>query len=312
MLPMEIIDLHKIEGEESVSSPLSVALGNFDGVHVGHAALISRAVEYARARGIKSAVWTFSDDTASLPSKSGARCITSTDEKLALFRELGADYAFLVPFDEVRDYSPEKFVREILVEKCGAVCAVCGFNFRFGKGGAGDSAQLSRLMSPRDCIVVPAVYVDSALTSSTAVRALVEGGDVESAAKLLGREFSIEVPVIEGKHLGRTIGIPTINQNFRDGYVIPKNGVYACTLRINGKDYRGVANVGVRPTIKEDGHKINCETHIIGYTGELYGEIVRTSFAKRLRDEMKFSSVEELRAQIRRDIEATKKYFLDR
>ncbi len=306
---MEIIDLHNFEREESVSSPLSVALGNFDGVHVGHAALISRAVEYAREHGIKSAVWTFSDDTADIPSKSGARSITSTEQKLDAFKTLGADYAILVPFSEVRDFSPERFVREILIEKCRAVCSVCGFNFRFGHGGTGDSAALARLMSPRDCIVVPAVYVDGNVASSTAVRGLIEAGDVEGAAKLLGRAFCIEAPVVEGKQLGRTIGIPTVNQNFKDGYVIPKNGVYACTVRIDGVDYRGVANVGVRPTIKDDGHKINCETHIIGYEGELYGKSVRISFGRRLRDEIRFGGIDALRAQIQRDIAATEDYF---
>ncbi len=309
MLPMEIIDLHKFEREEGISSPLSVALGNFDGVHVGHAALISRAVEYARERGIKSAVWTFSDDAAAIPSKSGAKCITSTEEKLALFRELGVDYAFLVPFSEVRDYSPEKFVCEILIDKCNAVCAVCGFNFRFGRGGASDSAELSRLMLPRDCIVVPAVYVDGSIASSTAVRELIEEGEVEGAAVLLGRAFSLEAPVVEGKHLGRTIGIPTINQNFKEGHVIPKNGVYACTVEIDGWDYHGTANVGVRPTIRDDVHNINCETHIIGYEGELYGKSVKTSFYRRLRDEMKFESVDDLRAQVKCDIKATEEYF---
>jgi len=309
MLPMEIIDLHKFEREEGISSPLSVALGNFDGVHVGHAALISRAVEYARERGIKSAVWTFSDDAAAIPSKSGAKCITSTEEKLALFRELGVDYAFLVPFSEVRDYSPEKFVCEILIDKCNAVCAVCGFNFRFGRGGASDSAELSRLMLPRDCIVVPAVYVDGSIASSTAVRELIEEGEVEGAAMLLGRAFSIEAPVVEGKHLGRTIGMPTINQNFKDGHIIPKHGVYACIAEIGGKEFCGVANVGTRPTIKEDAHVVNCETHIIGYDGELYGKTVKISFCRRLRDEMKFEGVDALRLQVQRDIEATVKYF---
>ncbi len=309
MLPMEIIDLHKLEREESVSSPLSVALGNFDGVHVGHAALIKRAVEYARAHGVKAAVWTFSDDAAAIPSKSGARCITSAEEKLAIFKSLGVDFAFLLPFDEVRDYSPEKFVREMLIEKCNTVCAVCGFNFRFGKNGAGNSEVLAQLMSPRDCIVVPAVYVDGNVASSTAVRALIEGGDVEEAAKLLGRAFSIEAPVVEGKHLGRTIGMPTINQNFKDGHIIPKHGVYACIAEIGGKEFCGVANVGTRPTIKEDAHVVNCETHIIGYDGELYGKTVKISFCRRLRDEMKFEGVDALRLQVQRDIEATVKYF---
>ena len=115
--------------------------------------------------------------------------------------------------------------------------------------------------------------------------------------------------MVEGKCLGRTIGIPTINQNFREGYVIPKSGVYACRVDIDGEFYSGVANVGTRPTIKADAHSLNCETHVIGYSGMLYGKSVRVSFCKRLRDEARFEGVEALKVQIARDIEETKKYF---
>lgn len=309
MLFMDVIDLQKSVREESASSPFSVALGNFDGVHIGHAALISRAVQYAKEHGIRSAVWTFSDAPAIMPNKQGAKLITTTEEKLELFKSLGVDRVYLAPFEAVRDYSPERFAREILMDECGAKCAVCGFNFRFGKGGAGDCDTLTRLMSPCDCIVVPPVYVGENLVSSSAVRALIEAGYVEAAARLLGRKFSINQPVLEGKRLGRTIGLPTINQNFPEGHVIPKNGVYICTLEINEREYIGVANVGVRPSVENDTHKLNCETHIIGFDGELYGERVKTSFCRRIRDEKRFESIDALGEQIRRDGEAAKEFF---
>lgn len=309
MLFMDVIDLQKSQSEESVSSPFSVALGNFDGVHLGHAELISRAVQYARARGIRSAVWTFSDAPAVIPNKSAAKLITAADEKLELFKSLGVDRVYFMPFEAVRDYSPERFVKEILIEKCGAVCAVCGFNFRFGKGGSGDSDALARLMSPSDCIVVPPVYVGETLVSSSVVRALIEAGEVEAAATLLGRRFSINQPVLEGKRLGRTIGLPTINQNFPEGHVIPRSGVYICAVEIDGREHIGVANVGVRPSVENDTHKLNCETHILDYDGELYGKNVKTSFCRRIRDEKRFESIEALGEQIRRDGETAKEYF---
>ncbi len=306
---MYVYDLHTMQKEESAVSPLSVALGNFDGVHEGHAALIREAVAYAKAHGIKSAVWTFANGAATLPNKPDTQCITGVRDKLALIASLGVDLAFLEDFDTVRGLSPERFVNEQLIEKCGAVCAVCGFNFRFGAGASGNSETLRALMSPRDCIVVPPVYIGGRLVSSTAIRALIESGDTEGAAGMLGHPFFINTPVVHGKHLGRTIGIPTINQNFPAGYVIPRNGIYACEVGIGGKRFPGVANVGIRPTIENDTHQMNCETHIIGYSGELYGKDVKVSFFRYLRDEMKFADVDELGAQIRRDIENTLAYF---
>ena len=298
-----------MQREEGISSPLSAALGNFDGVHTGHAALISRAVEYARAHGIKSAVWTFSDDTAVLPNKPGVHCITDLVEKLELIRGLGVDYVLLEDFSRVRDYTPERFVRELLIKECGAVCAVCGFNFRFGAGGLGTGDTLRELMAPRECIVVPPVYIGDKLVSSTAIRRLIKEGDMEGTAQMLGRPFSIDFPVVKGKQLGRTIGIPTINQNFPDGHVIPKGGIYACTVDVAGETLLGVANVGTRPTIVNDTHAVNCETHIINYNGWLYGKNIKVAFHHRLRDEIRFDGIEALRAQIERDIAATVNYF---
>ena len=309
---MDVYDLQKMQREEGVSSPLSVALGNFDGVHLGHADLIKRAVTYAAEHGIKSAVWTFSDDSAVLPNKPGAHRITATREKLELIRDLGVDYAFLEDFSLVRHYSPERFVRELLVDGCGAVCAVCGFNFRFGAGGLGNSDTLRELMSPLDCIIAPPVYIGGRLVSSTVIRLLIESGDMEGAQKLLGRPFFIDFPVVKGKQLGRTIGIPTINQNFPEGHVIPKGGIYACTVDIGGDIFLGVANIGTRPTVSNDSHSINCETHIINYNGWLYGKNIKVAFYKRLRDEIRFDGIDALRCQIGRDIESTLAYFSEK
>ena len=306
---MDVFDLHTMKREESVSSPFSVALGNFDGVHLGHAELIKRCVEYARRNNMPSAVWTFGDSAGCLPNKKGVHCLTPTAQKLELIAEMGVDYAILEEFDDVRMMSPEQFVRERLIQTYGAVCAVCGYNFRFGYRGAGDCNLLTELMKPYDVIVVPPCLVEGVPVSSTAIRALVEGGDVEAAARLLGRPFAIELPVVEGKKLGRTIGIPTVNQNFARECVIPQKGIYASVVSVGGELYSGVTNVGVRPSVPEDSHFINCETHIIGFDGELYGETVKVSFIKRIRDERRFESIEALKEQIERDIGNVRELF---
>ncbi len=306
---MDVYNLHTKEKEEGVSSPLSVALGNFDGVHKGHVSLIEKTVAYAKEHGIASAVWTFADDANALPNKPTANAITTTEEKLALFAELGVDYVLLERFESVRNLSPEEFVAEHLKKACRAVCAVCGFNFRFGAGGLGNCDTLAELMAPADCIVLPPFYMHGKPVSSTAIRLLIEAGEMEAAAQYLGRPFFIDFPVVHGKQLGRTIGIPTINQHFPKGHVIPKRGIYACTVDIGGDIFLGVANVGSRPTVAGDSDEINCETHIIHYNGWLYGKNIKVSFRKRLRDEKKFESLDALKVQIASDIEVALDWF---
>lgn len=307
---MDVIDLHTMKREEGISSPLSVALGNFDGVHIGHAELIRRTLEYAKKNGIKSAVWTFADAESALPNKPGTLSLTTTDEKLSLITKLGVDYAILADFESVRNLSPEEFVSDILIKKCRAEAAVCGFNFRFGKGGAGDAMTLQKLMAERECIVVDPVHARGGLVSSSAIRQIIESGDMEATAEMLGRPFSVTLPVTVGKRLGRRIGIPTINQNFPDGHIIPATGIYACTVKTPDGTYLGAANVGFRPTVESGVNRANCETHIIGYDGCLYGKNLKVSFYKRLRGEEKFPSLDELKAQIQADIEETKNYFI--
>lgn len=314
---MKIINLQTREtrgltGTSPAAGPLAVALGCFDGVHIGHADILRHLVDAAAVRGMKSAVWTFDDPLVGTLSRAkSAPNITTLHEKLDRIAALGVDYAVLADFAEVKSLPPDVFVRDVLVGQLGCAFAVCGFNFRFGAGAAGDSDTLLNLM--RDCggegIVIPPVMLGTHIVSSTLVRRCLQDGDMEMAARLLGRPFSIDFPVVRGHQLGRKIGIPTINQDFPEHHVIPHTGIYACLCDVDGSAYLGVANVGCRPTVSGGDLKINCETHIIQYSGFLYDRSIRVSFYQKLRDEKKFSSVEQLRLAIGEDIRRAQEYF---
>jgi len=201
-----------------------------------------------------------------------------------------------------------------LIGKLDCRCAVCGFNFRFGSGGKGDAETLSRLLSQSGAstaVVPPVVCENGSLVSSSIIRTLIENGETEEAAVLLGRPFSINFPIVHGKHLGRTIGLPTANQTFPEGHIIPRCGIYSSSVEIDGKVFMGVTNVGSRPTF-ENCAAINSETHIIDFDGILYDKSIKISFYKRIRDEIRFSSADELCAQVSQDIKSTRKYFASR
>lgn len=285
-----------------------LALGNFDGVHLGHQRLFGEALEMKKAGvGKYTCAWTFT----SLAKPDGAmECLTDMNTKLSLFAEYGLDFAVFESFEEIRSLSCGDFVSRCLSEKLRAGGVVCGFNFRFGKGGSGDAPLLCSLARDAGiaCRVVDPVTADGQTVSSTLIRSLLQKGDAEGAARLLGHPFSISFPVVHGKALGRTIGIPTINQTFPEGHLIPRTGIYACSCYIGGEIYLCVSNVGVRPTVSENG-AVNCETHIINYSGDLYGKEVRVELYERLRDEMKFDSLDALRRQIKIDIAECLDYF---
>lgn len=311
---MDIIDLHTMKKTESCGSPysavqngLTVALGSFDGVHLGHSKLLGLAVEDAKRNGRASAVWTFANSPSVLPEKVGMRSITTLSDKLELFAELGIDYAVLAQFDDVRSLSPEEFAHDILIDACGARAVVCGFNYTFGKGGAGKPEMLKAIFGD-SCMVVPPISIGSDPISSSSIRALIENGDTERAAMLLGRDFFINTVVVHGKALGRTIGLPTINQNFPKELIVPKAGIYASRVAIDGREYIGVSNIGTRPTV-DDSNKVNCETHIIGFDGWLYGKKIKVSFSKRIRDIIKFPNIDSLKKQIEADAAVSAAYY---
>ncbi len=308
---MVFIDLHTKKEVLCPSCTLSLAIGNFDGVHIGHVALIKKAKELAEKIGARSGVWSFSTPPSDTLIGPGAiPQLSSIEDKIEIFSSLGLDYAVFGDFCELKDHSPSRFMQEVLYTECNCRAIVCGFNFRFGSRGAGDAMMLFDYFSSHGGVaeVIPAVTLGGEVVSSTLIRAELESGNTERAAELLGRPYYIKAPVLHGKKLGRTIGIPTINQNFPSGRVIVKRGIYACTCDIDGESFIGVVNVGRRPTVEEMG-QINCETYIIDFDRDVYGKEVKLSFYKKIRDERKFSTLDELSATVKENARYAKKYF---
>ncbi len=280
--------------------PSAVALGFFDGLHLGHIEVIKRAL---LKDGLCSVVFTFNDKT-SLPKFSGKKghCIITHEQKTEIFGGLGVERVYAPDFGDVKDYTAREFVERILRDELNASFVVCGYDFRFGKGGEGNPETLKQLCSEygMECEVVPAVAVDGVTVSSTAIREMITKGDIETANRFLGYELSYKLPVTQGSRIGRTIGFPTINQKIPDYMVKPKNGVYKSWTIVDGRTYRSITNIGVKPTVDYKGGAV-METHITGYDGNLYGQTVRVALREFIRDEKKFAGLEELKQQIEED-----------
>lgn len=304
-----MIIFHQLDEIKNVA-PCCIALGNFDGVHLGHQALIKQAVERAKALGIKSGVFTFSTHPKNLfTGENTVKNIIYQEEKAALIEAMGVDYLFNVAFTrQICQMEPVTFIDDLLVEKMHLQEAFCGFNYRFGYRAAGCPEVLRQEGKVKGFAVneIPPVTVDGEVVSSTLIRSLIRSGDVDECAKYLGRRYSIGGEVVVGNRLGRTIGFPTSNITIDETMVTPPNGVYITYCLYNGVSYPSVTNVGVKPTIGR--FKKNMETHIFNFDKELYGKTIRVEFVKMTRDEVKFGSVEELSAQIKRDCENAKSW----
>ena len=305
---MKIIDLKT--NEEYIlreNDRVSCAIGNFDGVHLGHRELLTLAA--SKRNGMtKSAVWTFEEPSSH--TMDGVSLLTKPSERYALFRELGIDLLFLADFGEVRSVEPECFVREILYQQCGVRHAICGFNFRYGKMASGNAETLRASFSELGCgvTIVPAFRLNGVVVSSSQIREALANGDVERAAEMLSRPYSLTAPIVHGKQLGRKLGFPTANQAFSKERAVPKFGVYAVRIRLDGAVYEGVANVGVRPTV-EDTLCANCETYLFDFKGDLYEKTATTEFCKFIRPECRFPDLETLKNTVYQDIQTAKQYF---
>ncbi len=290
--------------------PCSIALGNFDGIHVGHQALISHAVEKARDTGIKSGVFTFSNHPKNLfTGENTVKNIIYQQEKSDLIEGLGVDYLFNLPFTwEICHMEPIAFIDELLVDRMNLREAFCGFNYRFGFKAMGNPQILRQegLIKGYNVNEIPPVMVDGDVVSSTLIRGLIRSGDMEECERFLGRKYSIGGEVVVGNRIGRTIGFPTSNITVDESMVTPPNGVYITNCIYNGEKYPSVTNVGVKPTIGD--FKKNMETHIFNFDKELYGKQIQVEFLKMTRDEVKFHGVEELSAQIKKDCENARAY----
>ena len=304
---MRFINLKTKTEEAFISHPTILCLGNFDGVHIGHRQLVASVLQNqttlkSEYPDVVSGAWFFDSNFYKTTDE-----IYSLSEKLDVFADLGLEYAIIANFDEMKGLSPSSFVCDVLKRDCKCIHAVCGENFRFGSKASGNPKMLSDLMC-QNATVLPLLTFDADVVSSTYIRSLLANGAVEKANELLSQNYSICESVVHGKALGRKLGIPTINQNIQSKSLILKNGIYATVCTLDGHRYYGVTNVGVRPTVESSKHK-NIETYIIGFDGDCYDKLVKIEFVHRIRDEMKFDSIDALKSQIESDISATKSYF---
>lgn len=285
------------------STRTAVALGLFDGVHLGHRAVINAALAQKK-NGLSSLVFTFEPDCV-LRKAGGTQgyIYTKTEKEILLCEQIGVDEIVSPPFERLCCLSGEEFADEILCRQLRAAHVCCGNDFRFGKNaacGAKELMDFGKRFGFEVEVISPVEYGGS-IVSSSRVRELLLKGDITSANELLGFNYFINAEVSNGNHIGRTINFPTINQEFSDGQLIPKFGVYSTLTNVGGKVMPSVTNVGVKPTI-EGVRRPLAETHIIGYNGDLYGKNADVCFKSFIRPEMKFASLGELKAQINKDI----------
>ena len=290
-----------------------IALGFFDGVHLGHGALLRRAAEEAQKRGCESAVFTFDRPPKEVITGIPGPLINSPEDRAELVRRLyGIDEMIMVPFDDEMRTTPwDRFVTDILVGRYGAVHLVAGHDHHFGHRNQGSPELLKEKCAELGlgCDIIPAVTLDGVTVSSTHIRKLLEEGDVETARAFLGHPHVLTQTVGHGRQLGRTIGIPTANLVAPPHVLLPKRGVYAAKITLpDGRAFGGVTNVGVRPTVN-NGQDVTVEPWILDFDGDLYGQAIRVEFYRRLRDERKFESLDALRSQIETDAVKTREAY---
>ncbi len=308
MQPVKLTCISLQTGKEMpIPEKTVLCLGNFDGVHLGHQSLIREAlrVKLELGTGVLCGAFCFWELSSNLLSSNALEQLTTTGERSKLFAKAGLEFVIYADFADLRSLSPESFAKDILRGECHCVAAVCGFNYRFGKGAAGTAQDLFHLLEA-PVTVCPAVEMDGEAVSSTRIRAAIRNGEVAKAARLLGYPYALSGTVQHGKELGRKLGFPTANQDFPPLAAIPKHGVYATDCLLEGVHYRGVSNVGNHPTVDAPKTAVNCETYLIGYTGDLYGKNLTVAFLQFLRPEQTFESVEKLKEQIAKDAQTAK------
>ncbi len=286
-----------------------IIIGNFDGVHVGHRQLLQKARQLGAEMNLPLLVWTFKKHPNSFNGEH--RYISTLSERLSFFEEEGVSATYLADFEKFCHVEEKEFVDKWLAGEFGARYVVCGFNFTYGKGKKGNAATLKERLWERGVgsYVMPPVYVDGTVASSSAVRECISLGMVEKANKLLGRPYSFMLPVVHGNANGRTIGVPTANLIFPEWRVAPRFGVYATMCQIDGVMYPSVSNIGIRPTINEEKKVILCETHVLGQSFNLYDRAIRVSLVSLLREEKKFESFNELAVQVLSDVRSAESFF---
>ena len=291
-----------------------VTIGNFDGVHKGHQVLIEKTATYAKARGIKSAVFTFLNHPINYFVPEKVKNIFDEKEKERLIESFGIDYLIDIPFDKtMTQISAEQFVVKILKDKIHAKKIVVGHDFTFARNKEGTVDVLREMGHEYDIEVevVQPIKINGIRVSSTFIRELISEGRVDEIPQYLGTPYVIEGEIIHGKANGRKMGYPTANISLKDQIINPKNGIYASRVVIDGKKYFGATNVGMNPTV--NGKYLSIETNILDFNEDIYGKRVRIEFLEKIRDEKKFESLDELRKQLDLDTGFVRqKYMLNK
>ncbi len=283
------------------------ALGFFDGVHLGHQALLRAGQELAQQTGARSGVVTFTTHPDGLVSGNAPLLINTPRDRRRLLRHYGIQRVVELNFDRALMTMPWQDFFVLLQEEYGAAGFVCGEDFRFGKGGEGTAAHLKKLCEEKNmhCAVIPERKIGEITVSSTHIRSLLENGEMAEAVRFLGHNHLISGKVVSGRKLGRTWGIPTANVALTEDVVRPKCGVYAGLAAVNGKSYMAVTNIGTRPTV--GGHHVTVEAWLLDFEGEIYGENLTLSLSHYLRPEKKFANVAALQEEIQKNALQTRK-----
>jgi riboflavin kinase / FMN adenylyltransferase len=295
----------------NIQKPTVLTLGVFDGLHLGHQRIMQTVVERAKAANAHATAITFDPHPrAVLHPESAPPLLQTLDQRLANFEVLGIEQAIVIPFTQEFASNPaEDFLHDIVHDRLHAIEVYLGKGFAFGRGRGGNIELLRRMSEELGFFAdeVPEVCVRGRRVSSSLIRALLSEGRVNLARRMLGRPYGVEGVIIRGNQRGRTIGFPTANLKPHNR-VVPKNGVYATATLVDGAWRRSITNVGVRPTF-DDGSDVSIESYIFDFDGDLYGDVLRVRFLHRIRDERKFSGIDELKAQIQKDTARALNYF---
>jgi len=296
--------------EVNIKEKTAVAMGNFDGMHIGHQALVRMMVQGAARGGLKSAVFTFTNNPKKVLYKDSAiKSILSLDDKAGFIEAQGVDYLLSVTFDDNTRYlAPKEYIQKFLLEGLNMEAAYCGFDYRFGKCAEGDAAMLMAIGGTLgfNVLVLEPCTVDGKVVSSSLIREYISAGDMERCRAFLGRNYKTSGEVVAGNRLGRTIGFPTLNILIDEDMLTPADGVYVTVCQIGDSRHCSITNVGIRPTVG-DGKK-SIETHLFDVDGDLYGRRISVEFLKMIRKECRFDTLDALAFQIRRDCEIARGY----
>lgn len=288
-----------------------VTIGNFDGIHKGHIKLIKSAVKKAKEKNLKSVVFTFENHPRRYFKDNSLKNIINNEEKINIFKDLGVDIVFMIPFNKyMTKISAIDFVKEILHEKLRCKKVIVGHDFTFARKKEGDANVLKQLCKKYniETKIMEPIKINGKRISSTHIRNLIKNGHVNEIKTFLGRNYTLKGEVVHARKIGRTIGFPTANMYVDENLIIPKEGIYAVKVYVEKKCYYGATNIGFNPTV--NGNKLSIETNIINFNKEIYGEIIEIEFLDRIRDEKKFNSLEELKIQLKEDIDFVYKNYI--